>query len=437
MIKSYIFLYRYNILKCSNNLITHKNKFYKLKKKEREFVLDKFFSSLSSIDVLSFSDFFDDYYFCVKLIEMDYGNLKYIDYFNLSSKKIDKIILNMTNLFKGETIDIERILIDGNLPSRLLNSLDFIDNLIDMNYCNIKYLVYNEKLADYQDILIDRAIEKAKTRKFDLKIFLVNNELPFVLCRNVNFIKYIIGNDYKNIKYICWNNFESADINNIIDFYTDFLYKNEIKQIFYDDVFLMNFNYMSYLLDIDLFNIKYSLLNNNDNDKLIDIFFDKLPSKRRIKIDKFLLDDGFINDNLLYNYRIFSYLFSNCHNIINFVNFNTLNKKKEFICNLIKIIDNKNYEFNNDDFLINDRYPAILSGSHMFMKYVIDKNFNNLSYISLNGINDEFLRNVINYACKMVYYIRGNNKLSFDIDGYFINSDIIKNKYFLKCLECL
>ena len=72
------------------------------------------------------------------------------------------------------------------------------------------------------------------------------------------------------------------------------------------------------------------------------------------------------------------------------------------------------------------------------MRYVIDKNFNNLSYIDISMIDDRELKRIINYAFRMVYYIRGDNKnLNFDIDGYFKDSDIINNDYFQECLRCL
>ena len=72
------------------------------------------------------------------------------------------------------------------------------------------------------------------------------------------------------------------------------------------------------------------------------------------------------------------------------------------------------------------------------MKYVIDKNFNNLSYINTTLLDKRELKRIINYAFRMVYYIRGENKkLNFDLEGYFKNSDIIQNDYFQECLKSL
>ena len=53
-------------------------------------------------------------------------------------------------------------------------------------------------------------------------------------------------------------------------------------------------------------------------------------------------------------------------------------------------------------------------------------------------IDNHELKRIINYAFKMVYYIRGNNRnLNFDIEGYFKDTDIYKNEYFQECLESI
>ena len=72
------------------------------------------------------------------------------------------------------------------------------------------------------------------------------------------------------------------------------------------------------------------------------------------------------------------------------------------------------------------------------MREVIDRNFNNLAYMDISMIDDKNLKRIINYAFRMVYYIRGNNKkLSFDIEGYFKNSAIYQDEYFQECLRSL
>ena len=72
------------------------------------------------------------------------------------------------------------------------------------------------------------------------------------------------------------------------------------------------------------------------------------------------------------------------------------------------------------------------------MRYVIDKNFNHLAYMDLSMIDKREKVRIINYAFRMVYYIRGNNKsLHFDLEGYFKDSDILMDDYFQECLKSL
>ena len=53
-------------------------------------------------------------------------------------------------------------------------------------------------------------------------------------------------------------------------------------------------------------------------------------------------------------------------------------------------------------------------------------------------IDKKELERIINYAFRMVYYIRGENRnLNFDIDGYFKGTDILENEYFQECLKNL
>ena len=105
---------------------------------------------------------------------------------------------------------------------------------------------------------------------------------------------------------------------------------------------------------------------------------------------------------------------------------------------MLKEMEKKHFVFDNECFLRNGKYPVVLSNSYRFMRYVIDKNFNNLSYIDISMIDNKELKRIINYAFRMVYYIRGNNRnLNFDIDGYFKDSDIIHNEYFQECFRSL
>ena len=105
---------------------------------------------------------------------------------------------------------------------------------------------------------------------------------------------------------------------------------------------------------------------------------------------------------------------------------------------ILKEASKRDFEFDNDSFLVEGKYPVVLSNSYRFMRFVIDKNFNNLAYMDISMCDKRELKRVINYAFRMVYYIRGDNKgLNFDIDGYFKDSMIIHNDYFQECLRSL
>ena len=137
---------------------------------------------------------------------------------------------------------------------------------------------------------------------------------------------------------------------------------------------------------------------------------------------------------------MFAYLFSNGVKLVKHINFFNLKSSRVVVENLVDELEKTkiDYKFINEDFLIEGRYPVVLSNSYRFMRFVIDKNFNNISYIDTSLIDKRELQRIINYAFRMVYYIRGKNKrLNFDLDGYFRNSMIIKDEYFQECLKSL
>ena len=72
------------------------------------------------------------------------------------------------------------------------------------------------------------------------------------------------------------------------------------------------------------------------------------------------------------------------------------------------------------------------------MRFVIDKNFNHIAFIDTSMIDKRELKRIINYAFRMVYFIRGDNKkLNFDFEGYFKNASILEDEYFQECLKSL
>lgn len=144
----------------------------------------------------------------------------------------------------------------------------------------------------------------------------------------------------------------------------------------------------------------------------------------------------------------------------NWIKSNDLTNNKEFLSNLIrkdnnyiKEIDfNKKYDFdlvelimketkiytfqfNNENFLRNGKYPKILSQSHEFIKYVIDKDFNNIAYINITIIPEEELIKIINYTFKKIYYLQKNgSNITFN-QSILNNNEINHNPYFQECLK--
>lgn len=95
------------------------------------------------------------------------------------------------------------------------------------------------------------------------------------------------------------------------------------------------------------------------------------------------------------------------------------------------------YVFHNEDYLRNNKYPTILSNNHTFVKYVIDKDFNNIFYVDTRCMSDEEVRGLINYTFRKVYYLREDNRgINFNINK-FSYSDIMNDSYFQECLKYL
>ena len=196
--------------------------------------------------------------------------------------------------------------------------------------------------------------------------------------------------------------------------------------------------FMAYLIDKDKKYIKDIMVPDKDEvNKLVDIYLNKYR-KMSYNIEDYIDDTGYINNYLIENKYMLTYLIRNDNNIFKKIDFLNISNSKEVVEVIVKEINNKTFEFKNDNFLINGRYPIPLSNSFQFMKYVIDKNFNNLAYIDTSMIDEKELEEIINYAFRMVYFIRGDNKtLNFDLEGYFNNSMIINNDYFKECLKSL
>lgn len=378
------------------------------------------------------------------LIKKDYHNIKYITYNENESYKQRELIIEAVNIAKQNKYNIELFYnTKKELPIILTKNIDFILYLIENDIANIKYIdeKFINKLTPTDKEKLIKSIIK---NKIDVNLLSQNKLLFHYLTKDYNFIISLIKDNIDNIKYIDWHNLNDLTINKIINNIVSILEKtNEqfnIESYLFKNIFYQNYNFMLYITNKDITNIKYTQVNNKElNNNLIDIYLDKISlSKQKFKLNNFILEDSYINSNLIENEKMFKYLFKHNHNLIKYINFFNLTNPKEIIIYLIKEIENKDYEFDNNNFLVNNKYPIHLSNSYLFMKYVLYKNFNNLAYIDTSMIDEPLLKKIINYACRTLYYIRGNDKkLNFDMEGYFKDSDIINNEYFQECLKCL
>ena len=531
MIKAFIFIIKYKILKNPVNLAYHTKEFFKLSKNTQRKVLNKYFDKLEvGFNIENYFDtkesrfydnsqeitFFNCYYFDKLIMEHDINNIRLIDKFKLSDDKISYLIN-----YALEMIDEDRIRLNirdlvnykDNIPIRLGKHVKFMKYLVDIDYTNIKYMVHNELCPAKQRMLIKEAIDNAERASYDLNKFLkydktlpsiLGNSLDFILylikndienvkylkesfldnltisdkatlvkniicslennssCvdyiekfidlalflnRNEDFIRYIISLDVDNVKYVDWHNLTDDMRNNIIDYVTNIINEKnsnfDIMNYSFRDIFFQNYNFMEYLIERDFRWIAVNKVNSKEeNDKLINLFFRKIENRKyRFKLTDFLEDGEYFNYNLIENKKMLHYLFVNKVPLVQHINFFSLKSSRIVVENLVDELEKSkiDYDFKNDDFLVNGKYPVVLSNSYRFMRYVIDKNFNHIAYIDTSMIDKRELKRIINYAFRMVYFIRGKNRnLNFDLDEvYFKNSSIINDEYFQECLRSL
>lgn len=140
--------------------------------------------------------------------------------------------------------------------------------------------------------------------------------------------------------------------------------------------------------------------------------------KKEIYTDRESLSNAIRNDNSYIRNIDFNYHY----------NFDII----DLILEEIKIY---NYKFNNEDYLRNGKYPIILSNNHSFMKYVIDKDFNNIFYIDSSNMDKSEINGIINYTFKKVYALKEKDKnITFNCDK-FKDSNMMSNSYFIECLK--
>jgi hypothetical protein len=339
---------------------------------------------------------------------------------------------------------------DKTLPCILGSSLDFILYLIKNDIENVKYLkesfLDNLTISDKATLVknIICSLENNSSCVDYIEKFI---DLALFLNRNEDFIRYIISLDVDNVKYVDWHNLTDDMRNNIIDYVTNIINEKnsnfDIMNYSFRDIFFQNYNFMECLIERDFRWIAVNKVNSKEeNDKLINLFFRKIENRKyRFKLTDFLEDGEYFNYNLIENKKMLHYLFVNKVPLVQHINFFSLKSSRIVVENLVDELEKSkiDYDFKNDDFLVNGKYPVVLSNSYRFMRYVIDKNFNHIAYIDTSMIDKRELKRIINYAFRMVYFIRGKNRnLNFDLDEvYFKNSSIINDEYFQECLRSL
>ena len=145
MIKVFIFLFKYQILKEPANLASHVKEFFSFSKKNQRRILDRYFDSLEdNLDVVGFFDsekaryyeetrevsMFDCYYFDKLLISYDIRNIKHMDKFKLDSEKIDYLVNYSLYIIREDKIkiDVREILKNPyDLPRNLSSNINFMN----------------------------------------------------------------------------------------------------------------------------------------------------------------------------------------------------------------------------------------------------------------------------------------------------------------------
>lgn len=379
------------------------------------------------------------------IIGIDVYNIKYITYNEDCSYEERVIIKDAIDIIKKDKFDIEKFYINNKLPKILKNNTDFIIYVIENDINGINYLnskILSDITLDVRNKVIGAIISFWNNNDMDLDYVFSNRDLGLILSVDYEFISYAISRDVYNIRYVDFHNMSMDNIKRVIDKLALKLVREKIdfdvEKFHFRNVLKGNYMFMAYLINKDKRYIKeIGKVSRDDAPKLIDIYLNKYR-KCEFDIKNYINNDGFIDNCLIENRRMFSYLIRHDNRVFKYIDFLTLCNSKSVIDVMLREMEKKDFVFDNGVFLRNNKYPIILSNSYRFMRYVIDVNFNNLSYMDISMCDEKELKRIINYAFRLVYYIRGNNKnLSFDIEGYFKGTDIINNDYFKLCLNSL
>lgn len=385
--------------------------------------------------------------FMTYLVDKNCYNIKYLSYNPLFISKQRELIKKALDLSKKREFDICLFFVNGKLPQILVSNIDFLNYIIKNDIKNICYLsdnLFDNLTISNKRLVIDTIISYLNNSQENLEYLERNSTLFNDLNKDLDFIIFILSLSINNVIYIDWYNMTNDDctllINKITDKLRDENIKFNIMKYPFKNLFFQNYQFMSYLVEIDLRWIVMSLLNSkSDMDRLVDLFLEK-ATNYKFRIKDFLYDGKYLNYRLIENKKMFHYLFLKNFPIVWYIDFFHLSSSRTITENLVDELEKTDieYEFCNEWYLIDNKYPIPFSNNYRFMRYVIDKNFNNLAYIDTSMIDKRELKRIINYAFRMVYFIRGSNKsLGFDIEGYFLNSMIINDDYFKECLESL
>ena len=382
------------------------------------------------------------------LVKQNEGNIKYIIYNETNASRQRELIKDGIEIAKTKPFELKKFLKNnGELPKILETNLDFIIYLIQNDIENVYYL--NDKILDRttttnKNIIVKTILEALDNKPKYIEQLEKNPTLSNLLNSEEDFITYIAEKNIDNIRYIDWHHLSEPRRESIVNKITNIIINKEINLDIMKypsrNIFFQNEKFMNYLIDKDFRWISITKINEKEkNNRLINHFFDIIETKKyHFRLEDFLEDGEYINSRLIENEKMLHYFFEHKVPIAKYVNFFNLENTRIVVENILKEMEKKDYEFNNNDFLVNGKYPIPLSNSYRFMRYVIDKNFNHLAYIDISMINKDELKRIINYAFRMVYYIRGSNKnLNFDIEGYFKNTEIYENEYFQECLKSL
>ena len=200
---------------------------------------------------------------------------------------------------------------------------------------------------------------------------------------------------------------------------------------------ILNIKYIFSVIDLNKILIKLGIkkkkyiLDDIDNDGTMDVV--TIPDD---VIDTPILDKDLIPEEVYRDRESLSKAIRNDSSYIRYIDFN-YRYDFDIVDLILEETKIYSYVFHNEDYLRNNKYPTILSNNHTFVKYVIDKDFNNIFYVDTRCMSDEEVRGLINYTFRKVYYLREDDRgINFNINK-FSYSDIMNNSYFQECLKYL